>query len=262
MLPCAGTRALSGFSSFGDNNTDDCYGHGTHVSGIAGGLTFGVAKNVTLYAGKPGIRMTSNTLPAGKPASARVARQCGAWRATVRGPPRRCLRAWTGWQPTGCVRQWPACPWARAPPSPCWTPLRAPSSASASPSSPQPETTTTVRLGVAPAACPGQTAGGACTVQRACRCVPDQPGAGAAGNHGGGVRLVGHAVALQQLWQLRGPVRAWREHPQLGVLHDHSQPDCLWHFHGLPARLRRGRAVSAGQPGRATGRGRSPCSDP
>ena len=29
----------------------DCFGHGTHVSGIAGGLTYGVAKNVTLVAG-------------------------------------------------------------------------------------------------------------------------------------------------------------------------------------------------------------------
>ena len=29
----------------------DCFGHGTHVAGIAGGLTYGVAKNATLVAG-------------------------------------------------------------------------------------------------------------------------------------------------------------------------------------------------------------------
>lgn len=43
---------LPGYSVYGDDNTDDCYGHGTHVSGIAGGLTYGVAKNVTLIPGK------------------------------------------------------------------------------------------------------------------------------------------------------------------------------------------------------------------
>ena len=42
-----------GFSAFGDGNTEDCFGHGTHVSGIVGGLTYGVAKNVTIVPGEP-----------------------------------------------------------------------------------------------------------------------------------------------------------------------------------------------------------------
>jgi hypothetical protein len=49
---CAGSRVVHGYSVFGDNSTEDCYGHGTHVSGIVGGLTFGVAKNATIYAGE------------------------------------------------------------------------------------------------------------------------------------------------------------------------------------------------------------------
>jgi hypothetical protein len=42
---------MSGHSVYGDDNTDDCFGHGTHVSGIVGGLQYGVAKNVTIVPG-------------------------------------------------------------------------------------------------------------------------------------------------------------------------------------------------------------------
>ena len=32
-----GSRAAPGFSVFGDNNSSDCYGHGTHTAATVGG---------------------------------------------------------------------------------------------------------------------------------------------------------------------------------------------------------------------------------
>jgi aqualysin 1 len=46
-----GGRAQHGFDSVGDGqNGNDCHGHGTHVAGTAGGATYGVAKEVSLFA--------------------------------------------------------------------------------------------------------------------------------------------------------------------------------------------------------------------
>jgi len=45
-----GGRVLEGFSAVRDRRgTEDCNGHGTHVSGTIGGATFGVAPEVTLF---------------------------------------------------------------------------------------------------------------------------------------------------------------------------------------------------------------------
>jgi PKD repeat protein len=45
-------RASFDFNSVGDGINTDCNGHGTHVAGTAGGVEYGIAKDVTLHAVK------------------------------------------------------------------------------------------------------------------------------------------------------------------------------------------------------------------
>jgi serine protease len=46
-----GRVSTTGYTAIGDGNgTNDCNGHGTHVSATVGGALYGVAKSVTLYA--------------------------------------------------------------------------------------------------------------------------------------------------------------------------------------------------------------------
>ena len=46
-----GRVSTTGYTAIADGNgTNDCNGHGTHVSGTVGGATYGVAKGVTLHA--------------------------------------------------------------------------------------------------------------------------------------------------------------------------------------------------------------------
>ena len=49
-----GGRAVTGYDAYGGTGAD-CHGHGTHVAGIAGGSTYGVAKSATLV----GVRVLS-----------------------------------------------------------------------------------------------------------------------------------------------------------------------------------------------------------
>jgi subtilisin family serine protease len=48
--PIVGAKFLVDLS--GENNETDGYGHGTHVAGTIGSKTYGVAKNIKLYAVK------------------------------------------------------------------------------------------------------------------------------------------------------------------------------------------------------------------
>ena len=44
-----GSRAVPGFSVFGDNNSSDCYGHGTHTAATVGGQHLDSANSGSCY---------------------------------------------------------------------------------------------------------------------------------------------------------------------------------------------------------------------
>lgn len=44
-----GSRAVPGFSVFGDNNSSDCYGHGTHTAATVGGKRLKSAHSRSCY---------------------------------------------------------------------------------------------------------------------------------------------------------------------------------------------------------------------
>lgn len=48
--PLFSGRAVSGYDAVDGGSADDCNGHGTHMAGLAGGATYGVARSVRLVA--------------------------------------------------------------------------------------------------------------------------------------------------------------------------------------------------------------------
>lgn len=81
-----GDRAVSGYDAIDGGSADDCDGHGTHVAGVVGGSTYGVAKQVRLVAVRvldcagngttssvlAGIDWITSNHPAGQPAVANM----------------------------------------------------------------------------------------------------------------------------------------------------------------------------------------------
>ena len=90
--PDFGGRAVSGFDAIDGGTADDCDGHGTHVAGTTGGVTWGVAKAVDLVSVRvldcagsgtwsgviAGIDWVTANHPAGAPAVANMSLGGGA----------------------------------------------------------------------------------------------------------------------------------------------------------------------------------------